>query len=425
LDDALSPVTPPKQQQQQPQNSEKLPVASLVSPSPPPNIKKTSLEETILTADLSLPSNSSPLSSCCQSDLTVSSPGSTAVNSEEDLSASLSPKLKVNKHMVKPKPRVSTISSSNKKIRPLSTSSRLLKPTAAQKGSSGPPSSTTSPPKTKNVTSAAEASRLAQERVRQHKRQEQAKERAAAQNAGNSRNLKWTAEQGHLRAQARVYIRQHQQATSPVRPTTKASTTPQAPSSPLVRPPPKRSSRPVTVPQGPQLSTSVRAASQRQKRLEQEQQKAQQHKNKTIGGMGSRQWHPTVPQGPKFTLDRKYGDKTVTTATTTASTSNKTTSPTCSQKENNGRTTTTKSKSWKPTVPQGPKFVLDQKYGSRSRSRTASPDNTHRSSQAVSPSPPPRRRSNATPNTRGEWKPTVPQAPQFALDRKYGSKQHI
>eukprot|EP00523_Entomoneis_sp_CCMP467_P000884 CAMPEP_0168756366 /NCGR_PEP_ID=MMETSP0724-20121128/20574_1 /TAXON_ID=265536 /ORGANISM="Amphiprora sp., Strain CCMP467" /LENGTH=452 /DNA_ID=CAMNT_0008805063 /DNA_START=149 /DNA_END=1507 /DNA_ORIENTATION=+ len=186
----------------------------------------------------------------------------------------------------------------------------------------------TSRNKDNNKNRSVSPQKVAKDRIREYKikeqqlQQEEARQRQEEERTKSPpRVFKWTAAQGHLRAQTRVMIREnlrqeqkenHGNAMSPPRINKTKSTRPLSP---------RRTAK--------------------------------------EGEMGSSTWEPTVPRAPKFTLDKKYG-----VAKKPSNTIRGTTTQQSSKKYSAG-----KKKAWTPTVPQGPKFALDAKYGDKTTPR--------------------------------------------------------
>lgn len=289
----------------------------------------------------------------------------------------------------------------------LPSHSRLLQPTASRVGAISTPRSQPLTSRSTPTPLPRDGQSLAQERVRQHKlRQEQRVQQEQAREA-DRRPLKWTAQEGHARARARVMIRSHVQPPTPTR-TSPASNNQEnvhqnhSKCSKLVHPPRPKSSKPVTVPQAPRLSTSRSASrpkplgsstrSQSTGTSSAASSSSSQRPGRRTTGMGSTQWYPTVPQAPKFVLDRKYGEKptiasaydpdVMPTTTTATKTSTPTRHATPSRIPSSNNSVTRRASSWKPTIPQGPRLSLNRKYRDKQQQQ---PQSRHRRSTSSSP----------------------------------------
>mmetsp|Transcript_14655 Transcript_14655/g.31973 ORF Transcript_14655/g.31973 Transcript_14655/m.31973 type:complete len:722 (+) Transcript_14655:248-2413(+) len=302
--------------------------------------------------------------------------------------------------------RRSMRSSSSKRIAELSSTSRLLQPTASRAGAT----------RDRGTGVDVDASRsLAKERVRDRER----KKREEEQGKGGDykpaqRQIKMTPEEGLARARARVKIRQMQETKGNEPDVTKL--------------PPdldqynhkKKSARPLTVPQGPKLSTAARARSSAPPPAMDEPVPSSP---KSIRSTSSKRTL-TRPKSPNFATAQRASVRNAASAMGGRSddTDGHSVASRSVASQSVGATTISTRRSMATTssrrtltVPVAPKFALDAKYGEKVRSPEKSTTGRFRDDRSVS--------SASTMKTRRSI--TVPQAPKFALDAKYGEKKTV
>ncbi|KAL7567513.1 hypothetical protein ACA910_009524 [Epithemia clementina (nom. ined.)] len=136
----------------------------------------------------------------------------------------------------------------------------------------------------------------------------------------------------------------------------------------------------------------------------------------------SRRRTTTIPVGPKFALDAKYGVKTSVPSGRDHRVDDDAATTMTRETKRGGASVSGSSTQQKRsvTIPIGPKFMLDAKYGEKKTTPTISADN-HEDGATV--------RSGMSFNTlRSSNQPrglTVAVGPKFMLDAKYGSKQSV
>ena len=306
---------------------------------------------------------------------------------------------------------------SSRKPQALSGLSRLLSPTAA----SAAHSRTVPGDRRKNVEADVNTPR---DKPGEHIRRES--KRQGDNPPNTSRPITMSPDEGLARARARVRIRKEQERSlggkeNAINKETKPKSA-------------KKITRPITVPQGPNLSTSKRPL--RTSAISQDE------KNKPQVSRIEQPRTMTVPRAPRFATDRRAGmrsaahnigsrpdDQSESSGITSYSVASNSVAPltVSSRMQRSGlslrgddaslASSSTKGTRRSVTVPQAPKFALDAKYGDKAAERRLLRERDDRSIRSTSS------RSIATTSTLSTRRSvTVPQAPKFTLDLKYGDK---
>ena len=269
--------------------------------------------------------------------------------------------------------------------------------------------------KKSNTTSGSDfqAARIA---ARERVRERQEKMRQAEQSKKVSEEKRQlSAEEGLARARARVKIRKMQEQRAKSKGKENSALNGKGVSTGLKSPRgvPKSPARPLTIPKGPKLSTSKRPRALPETIHESKVQENPKPVRRSTG--------PTRPVSPKFATSKRASlrnaanamgeraddSKSVKSAKSMKSASTNSLGGSTLSSATSLRQKHVSPKSAMPkrstTVPQAPKFALDQKYGERKR-----PPPETKKSEPESHRKAPRRNV------------TVPKAPKFALDQKYG-----
>ena len=301
----------------------------------------------------------------------------------------------------------------NKIPQPIAPSSRLLQPTASFSGTTVRRSTPVrSSMNVVQVRSKPMARPQPEQRLKDHEARKAASPVPSRTNSLGTRTpppRRFTAQEAQTRARARVYLRNTLQQLDQERHDEQEAAAATAPVSPAVFPAPKRSSQPLTVPQAPKLTCSNTIASQNRltptrtpptrtrsipRRLETDHSVAGRSANSNSGiptpsrsrrvlaaasttssvvtptrGYGA-DFVPTRPQSFRFATAERASARSSTTRSTTASQGGSSVG---------GGSAKTPTRSWhqRPlTVPVAPKFLLDAKYGSKTPTRTGTTTTT-------------------------------------------------
>ena len=211
--------------------------------------------------------------------------------------------------------------------------------------------------KTSKPTDVVAAQNLAKARVRaQRIREKKENDRLAAQQQERSesqkRQTRFTAEEGHARARARVKLRKlKQKALAMEEGMNNGSRPPSASPNRTLRDTASRNDKDDLVSIMSTLSMDAEAV--RSYLLADDTQ--------TIASNASSRRPLTVPNGPKFALEAKYGDKTATKRQALLSTDD----------DVSDFNTVSSVSTWgterSVTIPKGPKFLLEAKYGEKGK----------------------------------------------------------